>query len=56
MSQFNIIKFGSAGEMAGVNMPPPPEMPMGCQAGVWAGELAGRSPMSVPSHSERRFK
>ena len=56
MSQFSIIRFGSAGEIAGVNMPPPPEMPMGCQAGAWAGELAGRSPMSRQSPSRNSFK
>jgi hypothetical protein len=32
MSQFNIIRSGSAGEIAGENMPPPPDSPMGCQA------------------------
>jgi hypothetical protein len=56
MSQFNIIKFGSAGEIAGVNMAPPPEMPMGCQAGACAGELAGNSPLSRQIQKERHFK
>jgi hypothetical protein len=56
MSQFSIIKFGSAGEIAGVNMPPPLEMPMGCQRGAWAGELAGTIPLSRQSPNERRFK
>ena len=55
MSQFSIIRFGSAGEIAGVNMPPPPEMPMGCQGGAWAGELGGTSPLSRQSPNERCF-
>src|SRR5260370_38384063 len=46
MSQLSIIKFGSAGEIAGVNMAPPPEMPMGCQCGVWNAEFAVAGPRS----------
>ena len=56
MSQFNIIKLVYTGEIAGVNMPPPPEMPMGCQGGAWAGELSGTSPLNRQSQNERRFK
>ena len=56
MSQFSIIKFGFAGEIAGANVPPPPEMPMGCQRGAWASELTETSPLSRPSSSERRLK
>src|SRR5258706_14017506 len=56
MSQLSIIRFGSAGEIAGENMAPPPEMPMGCQRGAWAGELAGTKPPSRQSPNERRFK
>ena len=56
MSQLSIIKFGFAGEIAGANMPPPPEIPMGCQRVAWAGELAGTSPVSKQSPSKRRFK
>ncbi len=31
ISQLSIIKLGSAGEIAGENMPPPPDRPMGSQ-------------------------
>ncbi len=31
MSQLSIIRFGSAGEIAGVNMPPPPDRPVASQ-------------------------
>jgi len=31
MSQLSIIKFGAAGEIAGLNMPPPPDKPTGSQ-------------------------
>ena len=56
MSQFSIIKFGFAGEIAGANMPPPPEMPMGCQRVAWATELAGMSPLIRQSPKEKPFK
>src|SRR5712671_2796537 len=56
MSQLSIIRFGSAGEIAGENMAPPPEMPMGCQRGAWAGESGGTNPPSRQSANERRLK
>jgi hypothetical protein len=36
MSQLIIIKFGSIGEIAGENMPPPPDNPMGSH---WADKM-----------------
>ena len=53
MSQFSIIKFGSAGEMAGVNMAPPPEMPMGCQARR-LGRRVGREESAEQAKPERK--
>ena len=38
MSQLSIIRFGSAGEIAGVNMPPPPDRPVASQ------EIASAAP------------
>ena len=62
MSQFSIMRFGSAGEMAGENMPPPPERPTGSHelgldsglAGVCAEPVAASSPSSPSTLTERR--
>jgi hypothetical protein len=56
MSQLIIIKFGFAGEIAGANIPPPPEMPMGCQGVAWAGEVMGANALRRQSANESRFK
>jgi hypothetical protein len=41
ISQLSIIRFGSAGEIAGVNIPPPPDKPTGSQ--LWISDLGFRS-------------
>jgi hypothetical protein len=46
MSQFSIIRFGSACEIAGLNIPPPPDKPAGSQriGSVVAATRVGDSP------------
>ncbi len=55
MSQLSIIRLGSAGEIAGENIPPPPDNPTGSQ-GIPAGETDADadSPRHTSSdHNER---